>query len=86
MIRRVAAIEQGWETRNSDSKKLMDIAERIQTFLIKDKSDEDEDTQSWRLVKDRVKLWLDSNSPGWWAGGAKLGCKPRFCLVAFGDE
>ena len=86
LIRRVTGIEQGCETRNSDSERLMEIAEGIRNSLIKEKSDEEEDTKSWRLVKDPVKLWLDSNAPGWWAGGAKLGCKPQFCLIAFGGE
>ncbi len=86
LIRRVTGLEQGCETRNTDSKNLMDVAELIRNSLIKEKCDVEEDTKSWRLTKDPVKLWLDTNVPGWWAGGPKLGCKPRFCLIAFGDK
>lgn len=86
LIRRVTGLEHGCDVRNTDSKTLTDVAERIRNSLIKEKSDEDENTKSWRLVKDPVKLWLDSNAPGWWVGGVRLGCKPRFCLIAFGDE
>lgn len=85
LIRRVTGLELGCETRHTDSKTLMGVAGRIRNSLIKEKIDEEEDTKSWRLIKDPVNLWLESNAQGWWAGGAKLGCKPRFCLIAFGD-
>ena len=85
LIRRVTGLEQGYTTRSASAENEQQAA-LAQQSAIKEILDEEEGTTSWRLNKENVKTWLDDNLPRWWAGGGKLGCRPQFFLMAFGEQ
>ena len=83
LIRRVTGVEEGHRTRDA-TEEYRERVQLAQKSAIKEIYDEDESITKWRLHKENVKAWLDANAPAWWAGGARLGCQPRFFLMAFG--
>jgi len=84
LVRRVTGLDKGYTTSIATVEN-EEQAERARESAIRERVDEEESTTSWRLNKDNVKTWLDANTPQWWAGGAKLGCRPQFFLMAFGE-
>jgi hypothetical protein len=84
LIRRVTGLEQGYTTRDAGAENQRRAA-LARDSAVREVVDEEEGTKSWRLNKENVKAWLDTNQPGWWAGGTKLGCQPKFFLMAFGS-
>ena len=86
LIRRVTGLEDGYTARITDSKDHRAFATHARESVVKEILDEDDGSKSWKLQKDPVKVWLDANVPDWWAGGTKLACKPKFFLIALGEQ
>lgn len=85
LIRRVTGLEQGYTIGDASAESEQQAA-LAQKSAITEKRDEEEGTASWRLNKENVKIWLDDNLPQWWAGGVRLGCRPQFFSMAFGEH
>ncbi len=86
LIRRVTGLDHDYDVEHRESGDFASISKKITESVIRERTDEDEGTTSWRLQKHSIKSWLDANAPNWWAGGSKLGCKPNFMLIAFGES
>lgn len=83
LIRRLVGLEPAYSIKSAGPEH-QSLALVARDSALKATIDEDEGTKSWRLHKENVKEWLDAKLPGWWAGGAKLGCRPAFFLMVFG--